>query len=71
MQQSLTSENAVGQVPGLMPMKAGVSLGLAGGRGMMFGFFLGTGAVLKQEIGIFAVSSQNNNIEHCRLESPI
>lgn len=33
MQQSLTSENPVGQVPGLMPMETGVSLGLAGGRG--------------------------------------
>lgn len=33
MQQSLTSENPVGQVPGLMPMETGVSLGLAGGGG--------------------------------------
>lgn len=37
----------------------------------MFGFLLGIGAVLKREIGIVAMSSPNNNIEHCKLESLI
>lgn len=33
MQQSLTSADPVGQLPGLLPTEAGVILGLAGGRG--------------------------------------
>lgn len=32
MQQSLTSEDPVRQVPDLMPTETGVSLGQAGGR---------------------------------------
>lgn len=37
----------------------------------MFSFPLGIGAVLKEEIGIFAMSSQNKSIGHCKLESVI
>lgn len=37
----------------------------------MFVFPLGIGPVLKEEIGIFAMSSQNNSIGHCKLESVI
>lgn len=37
----------------------------------MFVFPLGIGAILKEEIGIFAVSFQNNSIGHCRLGTVI